>query len=134
MSNQKTYKTKQKLEIVEYLKTVQDCHINVQQIFNYLNSINKPVGVTTIYRHLENLVAEGVVKKYLFDNNCAACFQYVSKCSQKVHFHFKCNKCFKLIHFECEELINLHNHLLNSHNLNIDLSKTTYYGTCKSCS
>lgn len=133
MNKNKVYKTKQKTEILDYLKSVKNTHINVQEIFNYLNSINKPVGVTTIYRHLESLVKEGVVKKYLFDNSSAACFQYIDDCSPKIHFHFKCSKCFKLLHFECDALVDLHNHLINEHNLNIDLSKTIYYGVCSSC-
>lgn len=130
----RNYKTKQRQEIINYLKNIENSHITVQQISNYLKNSNKPVGITTIYRHLDTLVSEGIVKKYILDGVNGACFQYVEENKVlPIHFHFKCNQCGELIHFDCEELERLHNHLLSEHQMNIDLSKTIYYGTCKSC-
>ncbi|MDE6182085.1 MAG: transcriptional repressor, partial [Eubacteriales bacterium] len=110
-------------------------YITVQQIAKHLQDLNTPVGTTTIYRYLETLVSEGLVKKYVLDGISGACFQYVEEDEfENIHFHFKCNNCGELIHFECEELQKLYTHLLNEHQMNIDLCKTIYYGTCKTCS
>lgn len=131
----KNYKTKQKEEILNYLKSVKNYHTTVQQISKHLQDLNTPVGVTTIYRHLETLVSEGIVKKYVLDGISGACFQYSEEDEfENTHFHFKCNGCGELIHFECKELEKLHIHLLNEHQMNIDLCKTIYYGICKECS
>ncbi|MHC1750098.1 MAG: Fur family transcriptional regulator [Cellulosilyticaceae bacterium] len=129
------YKTKQKEEILEYLKSVNNAHITVQQISKHLEDNKTPVGITTIYRYLDTLVAKGLVKKYILEGVCGACFQYIGKenLSNHIFFHFKCENCGELVHFECEELEALYCHLLKDHGLNIDLSKTMYYGKCNEC-
>lgn len=132
----KNYKTKQKQEILNFLKSLENSHFTVQQISNHLQEIGNPVGLTTIYRHLDKFVSEGIVKKYVLDGKTSACFEYIDceNLKSDIHFHFKCNKCGDLIHFECEELQNLYIHLLEEHKINIDLSKTIYYGICDRCS
>ncbi len=135
MSNEnKIYKTKQKENILRYFKNFQDSHITAQEIYDYLNKMGTPVGVTTIYRHLEKLVSEGIIKKYVLDSKKGAYFEYVdNKVNKDIKFHLKCNKCDELYHFKCNELKNLYIHFLEKHNMNIDLSKTVYYGICDKC-
>ena len=130
----KNYKTKQKEQILNYLKNLHHYHFTVQEIYNYLKQINSPVGTTTIYRYLEKLISDGVVKKYILDGENCAYFEYVGEMDKEIDkFHFKCNKCGDLFHFECSQLKNLYTHFLKEHNMNIDLLKTIYYGICDKC-
>lgn len=130
----KNYRTRQKEQILNYLMKSPNYHFTVQEIYDYLNKLNSSVGTTTIYRNLEKLVSEGIVKKYILDGENCAYFEYIGENSENIaEFHFKCNKCGKLFHFECSHLKNLYIHFLNEHNMNIDLLKTVYYGVCDKC-
>ena len=52
---------------------------------------NISIGIATIYRQLEKLVAEGKIQKYFIDEHSAACFEYAGeKCNpEEQHFHLK---------------------------------------------
>lgn len=57
------YQTKQREELLAFLQSVSGEHITVNDIHNHFAEHGSKVGVTTIYRHLENMVNEGIVKK-----------------------------------------------------------------------
>lgn len=132
---EKSYKTKQRLYILEYLKQNLNEHITADKIIEHFKLIGKPIGKATVYRYLENLVEEDMVRKYAMpDRNAAACFQYVDKNSNcNNHYHMKCIKCGALIHIDCNELEEVANHIYNEHNFKLDIFKTVLYGTCESC-
>lgn len=131
----KNYQTKQKKAIMEFLMSTRGQHITVAQISEHLESIQNPVGTATIYRCLESLAAENLVKKYVLDGNAAACYQFEGEgcCEEKGYFHFRCALCGALFHFECPELVALHTHLVDSHRFNVDLLHTVFYGKCDRC-
>lgn len=134
INKNKTYKTKQKEIILNYFKLFKNKHITVQEIYSYLKQQGSPVGTTTIYRHLDKLVSQGIIKKYVFEGQNSAYFEYIEEVSNNnTKFHLKCNICNCLSHFKCEELNNLYAHFIKEHNMNIDLSKTIYYGICDKC-
>lgn len=134
-NNSKTYKTKQKEEIIKYLKNLGNSHFNAMQIYNYFKNTETPIGMATIYRFLDKLVLDGHIKKYILDNNSSACYQFIQnkELKEDIYFHFKCNSCGDLIHFKCEELKRIYGHFLEKHQMNIDLLKTVYYGNCNKC-
>ena len=74
------YKTKQMTELLTFLKSVQGSHVTVSDICDYFQTKRIAVGTTTIYRHLEKMVKEGVVAKYVIDGTSSACFEYI--CSE----------------------------------------------------
>ena len=66
------YNTKQRYELLSYLQSVAGQHITVSDICKYFSDKGSKVGTTTIYRHLEKMVDEGIVKKYILDSTTAA--------------------------------------------------------------
>ncbi len=137
MSVQLTYKTKQRDLLLEYLEANPETHITVSDVCDYFKSKDVAIGQTTIYRHLERMVDEGLVNKYTIDSNSPACFEYIPKehhCGEEVCFHCKCEKCGKLIHLHCEELTELGLHLKKEHQFTLDPRRTVFYGVCEECS
>ena len=65
MANKSQYRTKQMAEILSYLQSMQGSHVTVHDIHAYFKSKNISVGTTTIYRHLDRMVAEGIVPNML---------------------------------------------------------------------
>ncbi len=136
MNSQLKYKTKQKEILLNYFKTIPGIHVTAAGVYAYLKSQNASIGKATVYRQLENLVSDGVIKKYIIDANSPACFEYVdpeSHIDGEVCFHCKCEKCGKLIHLHCDELEEIQKHLASVHHFTLDPVRTVFYGLCDQC-
>ena len=134
MENTGQYKTRQREMILELLKENADRHLTADDVTGYLKEQDTPVGKATIYRCLERLEEQGIIRKYMVPEGKGACYQYAGdnmECHR--HYHFKCEKCGKLFHVECEYLDGISKHVYGEHGFTIDSSKTVYYGICRNC-
>ncbi len=132
---QKSYKTRQRTQILDCLIDNKSKHLTADEISVILKKQGNEVGKTTVYRSLEKLMEEGSVRKYICEEGKSACFQYVDdseNCHR--HFHLKCIKCGKLIHLECDYLSDLEQHIFEHHKFTVDNTKTVLYGVCEECS
>lgn len=130
------YKTKQMTELLTFLKSVQGSHITVNEICDYFESKGIAVGTTTVYRHLEKMVKEGVVAKYVVDGTSSACFEYIGNQDNEknsVCYHCKCEKCGKLVHLQCNEVESLKQHMIEHHSFEMNPLRTVFYGVCSEC-
>ena len=116
-----------------YMIDHKDTHVTVNQISDNFAQHGTPVGVTTIYRHLEKLLEEGFIRKYTVDGASGACFQYAEDQQCREHFHLMCEKCGCLIHLECSHLSELAEHIFYEHGFQINPFRTVFYGKCKKC-
>lgn len=123
-----TYKTKHKTRLINYLISKSNEHLTIQDIQKDLPMI----PIATLYRLIDTLIDDGVVRKYIIGPSSSCCFQYVS-CPHSDHFHLICEKCGKLIHLECDEVNHFISHLEGEHGFNVDISKINFYGICKDC-
>ena len=124
-----------KLANLEYMQTVPGEHFTAKDVCGYFQTCGTPIGVATVYRQLERMVEEGLVNKYIIDANSPACFEYVDRqttCGEEC-FHCKCEKCGKLIHLHCEELVQIRSHLKEEHHFTLDPLRTVFYGLCEDC-
>ena len=129
------YKTKQQDLLFSYLKEMQGKHFTAEDVRAHFEAKKISIGIATIYRQLEKLVAEGKIQKYFIDDHSAACFEYAGEeCdASEQHFHLKCELCGRLIHLECEELEELGGHLKAEHGFVINPLRTVFYGVCTDC-
>ncbi len=128
------YKTRQRDLILNILEKFGNRHLTVEDVTELLAKNSTSVGKSTVYRYLEKLAGEGVVKKYTVDGERSVCYQYLHSgkaCSN--HYHLKCEKCGKLIHMECETVDRLSEHILEHHNFHLNGAKCVFYGLCESC-
>lgn len=128
----KSYKTKQRDIILKYLQENSDTHINADELAEHLKSSGNPVGKSTIYRYLDRLSNENVVRKFLSPDGKSSCYQLIQK-ECHYHYHFKCINCGELLHIKCSTLDNVSSHIQKEHGFKIDLSQTIIYGYCKKC-
>jgi Fe2+/Zn2+ uptake regulation proteins len=134
MNKMSHYKTKQKEALLNFIKSLNGQHVTVQQIAVHFETQGYTLGITTIYRHLDKLVSEGIVKKYILDGVSGSCFEYIGdphSCNE--HFHLKCEECGILIHLECKSLEKIYSHISESHGFAINSLKTIFYGRCPKC-
>ena len=122
--------------LIEYLQTMPGVHITAADVCEYFKNQGIAIGQSTIYRHLEALVDEGVISKYIIDANTPACFEYIgadSHSNAEICFHCKCEKCGKLIHLHCEEMEEIEGHLYKEHRFKLNPMRTVFYGLCEDC-
>lgn len=130
------YNTKQREEVLSFLQGMKGEHVTVNDICNHMTTAGLSVGMTTVYRHLEKMVKEGIVKKYVLDTSSAACFEYIDKsldCKNEGCAHLKCTSCGRLIHLHCNDLMSTKRHILEEHGFKADMTRTVIYGLCDDC-
>lgn len=135
MKQQMNYNTKQKTAIIRCIKGVGDKHFTVDSLCEQLAKDGEAVGRTTVYRFVEKLNENGVLRKFVMPQGQSACYQFVGEnnhCHE--HFHLKCEKCGSLIHMDCDEMINLSKHIKSHHGFSLNPLKTVIYGVCERCS
>lgn len=126
-----SYNTRQRELILEYIKSNAENHLTADAIALALKS--EQVGKTTVYRYLEKLCEQHIVRKYILSEGKSACYQYAGGADCHDHFHLKCLKCGKLIHLECGHLKDIESHIKSDHGFIIDSSRTVFYGVCSDC-
>ncbi len=131
MEFQNIYKTKQKGLILECVKETDGRHFTADDIAVMLDERGTHVGKATVYRGLDRLLSDGVIKKYTLGDKSGACYQYNGSSCE--HFHLKCTACGKLIHADCDFLEKLASHVSSDHGFVIDGSRTVFYGKCSEC-
>jgi Fur family ferric uptake transcriptional regulator len=128
------YHTRQGQSILDYMKSLGDDHVTVNQVVRHFEDAGAAVGQTTVYRHLEKLAAGGLIRKYTLHDGKSACYQYIKDGKNcREHFHLKCEACGVLIHADCDFLNEISRHLLHRHHFQVNLLKTVFYGTCGKC-
>lgn len=136
MSNKAPYRTRQMTELLTFLKSVPGRHVTVNDISEHFKQMQISVGTTTIYRHLEKMVNEGLVAKYIVDGTSSACFAYIGNAesaAKQTCYHCKCERCGKVIHLQCNEVAVLQQHLAEHHNFQMNPLRTVFYGICSEC-
>lgn len=134
MKEKAYYSTKQREKIIKALKELEGKDITIKDLLDYFKNNDIKIGQATLYRNLESLVEENIVRKYTLANERSARFEYIADVKDcHNHFHFKCEKCGKLIHFNCETFLKAQNHLAQEHGFDINHLNTVIYGECRSC-
>ena len=133
----KEYITKQKRELMECVDAYGSMHFSAADIASDLRLRGSSVGLATVYRFLDKLVANGKLRKFIIDSNSAACYQKgCPDCeneSSHNHYHLKCTECGALLHLDCGHVSELGRHIAEEHGFKVDNSRTILYGLCEKC-
>lgn len=93
-------------------------------VCSYFKEQGINVGTTAVYRNLEKMVEQGLVAKYNVNGTSSACFEYLQEQKNIVIRSpvstAKCEKCGKLIHLHCEDVVKLEQHLMDGHGFRMD--------------
>ena len=64
MANRMQYVTHQRKDMLDYFQSVEGKHVTAADICECFRQSGKKIGMTTVYRHLEKMVDEGIRMKY----------------------------------------------------------------------
>ena len=123
-----SYSTKQKEMIINIIKT-KDKEFTIKDIYEELED---KVGLTTVYRLVDKLVLEGLIKKNISNDNTVT-YEYLEKCDEHNHFYLKCEKCKKLEHVDCDCINELYNHINKNHKFKLNKENIVINGICQNC-
>ena len=127
-----TYMTRQQRAVLEGVKASPEGCATAAELTEQLHREGQTVGLTTVYRQLEKLVAQGKVHKLLTEEG--ACYQYCDKARHTDCFLLQCEGCGTIFHMDCSHLGELYQHLEREHHFRIDPRRTLFYGLCDACS
>lgn len=135
MSEGSTYRTRQRMAILQYFKAHPHAHFTAEELCEALRAHGIAIGKSTVYRALDRFSEEGTVRRFTSSPGESACYQYADTASGgcRAHLHLKCNICGTLFHIECDRLRELTEHLGMQHSFTVDYAKTVLYGTCEPC-
>lgn len=123
------YNTKQKDLILNTIKTIKH-EFTIKEIYN---SLDGKVGLTTVYRKVDELVLDGIISKYI-DKNNVTYYEYLEHCDNDNHFFLKCSSCGELSHVDCECINDLSKHILKNHKFKLNRENVIMNGICSKCS
>ena len=129
-----SYNTRQRETVLNYIASLDGNHVTAAQIAEHFKEEGIPISRTTIFRCLEKLTSDGIIRRYITDGSSGACYQYARNtgiCHK--HFHLKCEDCEKLLHLECSMLGEIQSHVFSEHSFQVNAMKTVLYGKCDKC-
>ena len=127
------YNTRQKRELLRFIKEGGMRHFSVDDVVFELEERGEKVGRTTVYRYLEQLAEQGTVRKY---QNAQGVTQYQHVPDAEAcggHFHMMCARCGNLLHVDCRLMGELAAHLMADHGFELDPRETILVGVCEQC-
>ncbi len=134
MARSDGYKTKGRQLILSYLEETKERTVSVSEIQQFMEQQGNPVNVSTIYRNLDVLVAQGQVMKFVSDKGDKSTYRYIEpehNCHK--HLHIQCVKCGKVIHLECSFMDTIEEHILKDYGISLLCENSILYGICEEC-
>ena len=134
MKERKSYTTKNRLVILDYLKVNCSTTISAADTKKHFEEKEISVNTTTIYRFLDKLCAENIIIKYSDVNSDKAVYQYAGEQGNcREHLHLKCIKCGKVMHLDCGFMDELRKHIMAEHHFQLQCSGDLLHGLCEEC-
>lgn len=123
-----TRKTKQKELIKEILSRPENhLHPTINEIIKMVEQEDDSIGQATIYRQVNRLVKENVLKRIPTKDG----FRY--DINNNLHSHFICQKCGRIIDLYDKNYQKLVNELENKYSIKINESNLINEGICEEC-
>lgn len=131
------YRTRQREALLDYFARHRGQAMSAQALAQAVRddpAVTPKPGRSTVYRLLQKLADEGLVKRYMQDNSRQFVYEMTDQdehCSE--HLHLKCMTCEKLIHLDREETGRVRRDVARD-GFQLDSRHTVLFGLCADCS
>ncbi|MBR1821984.1 MAG: transcriptional repressor [Clostridia bacterium] len=127
------YSTRQKRELLSFLKERSLQHFSVDEVVFEMQDRGEKIGRSTVYRYLELLAEQGSVRKYQSVQGITQYQHVEDAASCDDHFHMMCSRCGNLLHVDCAVMRTMSEHLMKDHGFRLDSRETILVGVCEKC-
>ncbi len=130
------YRTQQKALLLDFLSRNAEKSFSMDSLADALTDDlgEKAPGKSTVYRLVNKLTEEGIVRRFTDENSRSAVYQIVGNASCHHHLHMKCTKCGKLMHMNDEQSEKIIEQIFGDSAFAVSQEQTTLYGSCAECS
>ncbi|MGN0484472.1 MAG: Fur family transcriptional regulator [Lachnospiraceae bacterium] len=130
----KSYQTKGKAAIRAFLQEQQENGKTAAEVHAHLQRAGMEVNLTTVYRNLERMTADGILLKYKSAEADSFIYQYAKEHGNcGAHLHMQCKRCGKIFHLECKFMEEIASHLWRHHGFQVECDGSVLNGVCKDC-
>ena len=128
MSN---YNTKQKQALLPSLDKHPDELVSAKQLADELQ--DEKISLSSVYRNLAQLEAEGKVRRSAQNGTREFFYQYIAAERCKGMLHMSCVRCRRTFHMANRNAALFSKHLAQSEQFTLDMADTVLFGTCADC-
>lgn len=121
--------TPQRLMMLEVLASA-GAHISAEEIHSAVAARYPYVNLSTVYRTLDMLSAEGIVRPAHLGGG-KRLYEMASEADP--HHHLVCRSCGRIQHIAARHLHPVETHLLDEHDFRVEETHLTSFGTCRQC-
>lgn len=125
------YMTRQRKALLSFLSEHPDEMLSAQEIADALDGEN--VSLSAVYRNLDDLEADGKVRRNHRGDTREIYFQYVASDLCKSCLHLSCTKCGRTFHMNAAGAKRLLDTVAETDGFAVDKSETILYGVCETC-
>ena len=123
------YDTQQRKFLLAFLMEHADQHFTVEELADNISGIS----ISTVYRNVNNLVGEGIIKRFQKKAQRKFLYQYIGGDTCSEHLHLKCNTCGRILHMDNESALLVLKAVKRSYDFEVDKASTVIFGACVSC-
>lgn len=130
------YQTEQRKALIRCMQRCQHRAMTAQELADALRSdslLEHAPGLSTIYRLLEKLTEEGIVRRLRLAEAKAQAYQMDGNDGCSKNLHLKCTSCGKLRHLPDDERDRVVLAVRQACSFRIDAGQSTLYGLCGKC-
>ena len=128
----KEYKTDQRRILLTFFSENSGESFSVDQILSIL-SADAQISRSAIYRNVDKMVQEGLLRKMLSSDGRKALYQYSACETHCDRIHLQCGKCGKVFHMENASDEERLKSVLGQSGFRLDERAAVLPGTCKNC-
>ena len=125
------YVTKQRRSLLGFLARHADESLTAQQVAADLTASG--VSVSSVYRNLTALEAEGKVRRVSRSGSRETYYQYAAAEGCRACLHLACKRCGRTFHMGMPAADALVDRVAQEEKFQIDREDTVIYGVCKDC-
>lgn len=127
------YNTGQRRCLLAVLEKHCDEQLSAEQIAALICSDGGEISLSSIYRNIERLEQEGLLRRSSVGGHKKAVYQYIGgQCA--THLHMQCVSCGQITHLDDEAANAMRRAVSSCGDFDIDEKMTVLYGRCGECS
>ncbi|MBN1797117.1 MAG: transcriptional repressor [Spirochaetales bacterium] len=122
------YRRSKQREVILRLLQSTESHPTASWIYDKLKSEFPHLSLGTVYRNLNILSEQGLIKKI----DCGSTFDRF-EANNHPHYHFICEQCNSVFDLKTPIMNNLEDQLSGLHNFTIHSHMIEFFGVCEAC-
>ena len=127
----KEYKTEQRKILLQLFADNAAESFSAEQVMTQL--ADGQISRSAVYRNLDKMVQEGLLRKYMDADGHKALFQYVDCSRHCARIHLQCEQCGRIFHMENASDEARLKSVLDASGFSLDEQATMLPGTCRDC-